>query len=340
MVGLAAAGVVATFALAVTLGTVTIPLADTVRVLLGLSADPGAAVVVEQVRLPRALTAVLAGCALGAAGLQMQTVFRNALADPYVLGVSSGASVGVALVVTGVGGSVTGGFTAGLAGLGRVGIVLAATLGAAAVLAAVLVLARWIRSAVTLLVVGVMVGYAASAVVSVLLVYTDPLRAQQYVAWGLGSFSGTTWPDLAVFAPVVVVGLGFALASVKSLNALLLGEEYARTMGVHVRRVRLVCLLGASLLAGAVTAFCGPVAFLGIAVPHVARLVLGSSDHRVLLPVTLLIGAAVALLCTVAAALVDVRTVLPLNAVTALLGAPVVIAVLVRSRRGLAGAGL
>lgn len=326
--------------LALALGPVRVPLGDTVRVLVGAEpSDPRWQVVIGTLRLPRALTATLVGAALGVAGLQMQTLFRNALADPYVLGVSSGASLGVALVVITSGGA-SAGFTAGVAGLGRVGVVLAAAGGAAVVLALVLLLARWVRSSVTLLLIGVMVGSASTAVVSVLLVYAEPQRAQQFLLWGLGSFSGTTWSDLRLLAPIVAVGLVAALLTVRALNALLLGEGYARTMGIDVRRTRFITLLSASLLAGSTTAFCGPIAFLGLAVPHLARMALGTSDHRVLMPAVVLTGAVVAVACGIVSQVPGSDAVLPLNAVTSLLGAPIVIAVLLRSRRGVDDAAL
>lgn len=319
--------------LAVAVGPVTISPLDTVAVLLGLTpADPAASVLVGAVRVPRALTAALAGAALGVAGLQLQTLFRNPLAEPYVLGVSAGASLGVALAVAGSAGGAAGAFTAGLTGTGRVGTVAAAALGAAAVLAVVLALSRWVRSAVVLLIVGVMLGSLATAGVGLLLTLIDPERAQQFVAWGLGSFSGTTAPDVALFAPVVAAGCAVAFAGVKPLNALLLGEDYARTLGVHVRRVRVVVLCSSALLAGVVTAFCGPVAFLGMAVPHLARRLVGTSDHRVLLPAALLTGATTALVCAMAAHLPVLPGPVPVNVITSVVGAPVVIAVLMRSR--------
>ncbi len=326
---------------ALAFGPVTVPLADTVRVLVGATpTDPRWRVVIETLRAPRVVTAMLVGAALGVAGLQLQTLFRNALADPYVLGVSSGGSLGVAMVViTGTGGA-TADFTAGVAGLGRVGVVLAAAVGAAVVLGLVLLLARWVRSAVTLLLVGVMIGSASTAVVSVLLVYADPQRAQQFLLWGLGSFAGTTWTDLRILAPVVLVGIAAALANTRALNALLLGENYARTMGIAVRRARLITLLSASLLAGTTTAFCGPVAFLGLAVPHLARMACGTSDHRALLPGVILLGAVVAVACGFASQVPGSDSVLPLNAVTSLVGAPIVIGVLLRSRRGVDGTTL
>ncbi|WP_323375607.1 FecCD family ABC transporter permease [Streptomyces alkaliterrae] len=332
-----AVGTAVLFVLTIAVGSHPVPLTDVVRVLAGSEAvDPRWEVIVHEVRLPRALTAAVVGAALAVAGAQMQTLFRNALADPFSLGVSSGASLGVAAVVVTAGGT-AGGFTGDLAGLGRLGVVLAASLGAGAVLALVLVLSRWVRSAVTLLVIGVMIGSAATAVVSVLLVYAQPERAQQFVVWGLGSFSATTWPDLAVMLPVLGVGLVAALLSTKRLNALLLGEDYARTMGLNVRRSRDLALFGTSLLAGAATAFCGPVAFLGLAVPHLTRVALGTSDHRVLVPTCMLAGAFLALSCALLSQPPGTDAVLPLNAITSLFGAPVVIAFLVRSRRGLQG---
>ncbi|WP_430333415.1 FecCD family ABC transporter permease [Rhodococcus sp. ACT016] len=340
LVGLAAA-IVVLFLLALALGPVRVPLADTVRVVLGAQpSDPRWQVVVHELRLPRALTAVLVGAALGVAGLQMQTLFRNALADPYVLGASSGASLGVALVVITAGTAGSASFTAGLAGMGRAGVVLAAAGGAAIVLLFVLMLSRWVRSSVTLLLVGVMVGSATTAIVSVLLVYADPVRAQLFLLWGLGSFASTTWSDLALMAPIVLAAVAVALATVRPLNALLLGEGYARTMGIDVRRARLITLLTASLLAGVTTAFCGPIGFLGLAVPHLARLAVGTSDHRTLMPTVMLMGSAVALACGIVSQVPNSDRVLPLNAVTAMIGAPIVITVLIRARRGIDGAAL
>ncbi|KLL09948.1 iron ABC transporter [Protofrankia coriariae] len=336
LAGLATATLVM-FVLAVAVGSVAVPLSETARVLVGAEPhDPRWTVVIAQVRLPRAVTAALAGAALGAAGLQMQTLFRNPLADPYSLGVSAGASLGVALVVAGVGGSGAT-FTAGAAGTGRAGVIVAGAAGAAVVLVAVLTLARWVRSVVTLLVIGVVLGAAVSSLVSLLLTWTSPQRAIQYWTWSLGSFSGTSTDDLMVFAPTIGLGLAAGMASVKPLNALLLGENYARTAGVRVRWVRTVTLMGTSVLAGTVTAFCGPVAFLGIAVPHIARRLLGTSDHRLLLPASVLTGALVALACSTAAQLPGTGLVLPINVVTSLVGAPVVIAVLLRARPAAAG---
>jgi iron complex transport system permease protein len=325
-----ATSTVVALVLAIALGPVVVSPLDTVRVLVGATpADPSAPVLIGAVRVPRAVTAACAGAALGVAGLQLQTLFRNPLAEPYVLGVSAGASLGVAVAVAGAGGAL-GVFTAGTS---RASTVVAAALGAGAVLGLVLVLARFTRSGATLLIVGVMVGALATAVVSLLLTLVDPQRAQQYVIWGLGSFSATTADDLVVLVPVVLGGLAVSLAVVKPLNALLLGEDYARTLGVHVGRTRVAVLVSASVLAGAVTAFCGPIAFLGMAIPHIARAAVGTSDHRILLPTTLLAGATVALVCAIAAHVPGGPV--PVNVITSVVGAPVVIAVLLRSRRGL-----
>ncbi|MBE2998929.1 iron ABC transporter permease [Nocardiopsis sp. HNM0947] len=326
------AGVVAALTCALSLGSTPLPPAEVAAVLFGTGdPDPRAAAIVWEVRLPRALTGLLAGAALGLAGLQMQTLLRNPLAEPYVLGVSSGASLGVALVVlaAGAGG---GTFTAGLVGLGRPGLVLAAAFGAGAVMALILLLARWTSSVVTLLVIGVMVGSVVSSVVSILISYARAEDVQRFVLWGLGSFSATGWSDLAWFAPVLVAAMLLSAFLVKPLNALLLGEAYARTMGVRTSAVRWTVIAVGALLAGTVTAFCGPVAFLGLAVPHLARIALRTADHRVLVPGVVLMGGGVAVACGTVAVLPGTGGVLPLNAVTALVGAPIVIGVLLNGR--------
>lgn len=331
LAGLAVA-VVLLALLGLALGPVRVPLADTVRVLLGADAsDPRWQVIVANMRLPRVLTALAAGAALGVSGLQLQTLFRNTLADPYILGVSSGASLGVALVVL-LGGSA--GFGAGMAGAGRGGAVIAAAVGAAVMLTLVLALSRWTRSAATLLLIGVMLGAASTALVSLAMVYSDPQRVQQFLLWGLGSFAGTGWGDLQLLLPLVGVGLAAAALTIRPLNALLLGESYAATMGINVRRARMVTVGSASLLAGVTTAFCGPIAFLGLVVPHVARIAVGTSDHRVVVPAVTLLGAVATLCCGIVSQVPGSDLVIPVNAVTALVGAPVVIIVLLRARRG------
>lgn len=320
-------------------GSVPVPLSETLRVLIGQDpVDPRWSVVISDLRLPRTVTAIAAGAALGVAGMQMQTLFRNPLADPYILGVSSGASLGVAIVVLTAGGA-AGAFTAGLAGNGRAGIVVAAAVGAALVLGIILLMARWVSSPVTLLLIGVMLSSGTTAFVSVMLVYSDSLLAQNYLIWSMGSYSATTGSDLLVLLPLIAAGIAVAAFTVRPLNALLLGEAYARSMGIDIVRTRLLIIISAALLAGVTTAYCGPIGFLGLAVPHLARMALGTSDHRWLLPGSILTGALLSLVCGLIAQLPGTDAVLPLGAVTALFGAPVVITVLIRSRRISLGGG-
>lgn len=334
--GLTLAAAVAVL-VAISVGSVQIgPAAIWSYLSTGNAGDPTWTVLLERIRVPRVATAALAGAGLAVAGLMMQTLFANPLADPYILGVSSGASLGVALVTLGTGTASTT-FVA-VVGAGRVGVVIAAAAGSAAVLGLILLLGRWVRSIVTLLIVGVMVSSAIGAVVSLLLAFADPARLQRFVVWGLGSFGGVTRSDLVVLGSAIAVGAGAALLLSRSLNALLLGERYARSMGVNVAAVRVIAVVATAVVAGTVTAFCGPIAFLGIAVPHLARLLLGTSDHRLLMPAAILMGVTVSVLCAVVAQLPGSDAVLPINVVSALIGAPVVIAVLLRSRRLAAGA--
>lgn len=339
VLALLAAGVVVLFALAVSTGSVVIGLDRTLSALLGIgTTDARLDLLVTDLRVPRAVTAAAVGVGLGTAGLLTQTLFRNPLAEPYVLGVSAGAGLGVALVTTlgaaaGTAAFATGGLGAAPVVGGRLTTVVAAAVGAAAVLALVLALSRFARSVTALLVIGVMLGSAVTSVVSLLLVWTDPRTAQQYLMWGLGSVSGVGRGELLVLGGIVAAGLLAVILLAKPLDGLLLGDDYARTAGVDVARVRLVVLLVAAVLAGTVTAFCGPIGFLGIAVPHLARMAVGTSRHRVLVPATALTGALVGLACAVVANPPGLGTVIPLNVVTSLVGAPVVIAVLLRSRR-------
>jgi iron complex transport system permease protein len=328
-------GLTAVFLLSLALGSTSIPLGRVVKALLHPSDEADSfAMVVTSVRLPRSVTAMLAGAALGIAGLQMQTLFRNPLADPFALGISSGASLGVALVVLGSGYGPAGAFGTAMGMRGDVLITVAAIIGAALVLGLVLIVSSRIVNPATVLILGLMFGYAVSAIVTVLVGASQPERLQQWAQWGFGSFSGVTWQRLKLFGPLILAGVLMASATTKQLNALLLGENYARSMGLAVRRARFLTMLGASILGAMVTAFCGPISFLGIAVPHVCRGLLGSSDHRVLVPAVVLMGAAVALVAQIVSLLPGGGTVLPLNAVTSLMGAPVVVAVLLRSRRG------
>lgn len=320
------------FLLSISLGSVTIPLGDVMKVLFGGEAQKATwTAIVLQFRLPKALTAMLAGAALAVSGLQMQTLFRNPLAGPFVLGVSSGASLGVALVVLGVGaGSAS--LLAGLSLLGNLGVIAAASLGAGAVMGMVLVVARRVPDSMTLLILGMLFGYATSGLVSILLYFAISERVQTYVLWTFGSFGKVTWGQMIVFAPTILFALAIGFLLVKPLNALLLGEAYARSMGLNVSRARLGIVVSASVLAGVVTAFCGPIAFLGVAVPHLCRSLFNTSDHRLLLPGVSLLGAVLALLTDLIAHMPGSSITLPLNAVTSLVGAPVVAWVILRRR--------
>lgn len=325
----------ALFVLTLAIGSVPIPPADVVGVLLGASAvDESWITIIRQVRLPRAVTALLAGAGLGVGGLQMQTLFRNPLADPFILGISSGASLGVAVVVLLIGTAGTS-LVDGLGVLGNAGVAGAAALGAGAVTVLVLLVSRRVASPATVLIIGLMAGYATSAIVSVLL-YSGLGRVERiraYISWGFGSFSGTTWSELRVLALAALIGLAIAVATTKPMNALLLGDRYAASMGLHVARSRLLIVVGASILAGTITAFCGPIAFIGVAAPHMTRGLLRSSDHRLLVPGVVLLGATIALLAGLVAQLPGTDATLPLNAVTSLIGAPVVVLILLRMRR-------
>ena len=320
------------FLLSLALGSVHIPLTDIFLILLGGEPERGTWTnIVLKFRLPKAMTAVLAGSALAVSGLQMQTLFRNPLAGPFVLGINAGASLGVAVVVLAAG---TAGATllAGLGALGDLSVVVAASLGSATVLGLVLLVARRVQSSMTLLILGLMFGYATGALVSLLLYFSIAERIQAYINWTFGSFGNVTWSQMKILAPAVIFGLLIAHFSAKPLNALLLGETYARSMGLTVRWARFWIITSASILAGAVTAFCGPIAFLGVAVPHLCRSLFNTSDHRILIPATIMMGAILALVADLVAQLPGQQTILPLNAVTALIGAPIVTWIILRQR--------
>jgi iron complex transport system permease protein len=335
VLGLAAMLLATAFLLAIAYGSTSIPLQSVVDALTGqLPVGNPDMEIILSIRLPRAITACLAGAALSVAGLQMQTLLRNPLADPFVLGITSGSSLGVALVVL-TSGSAIGTFLSGGMGLGGgLAIVLAATLGGLLVLVPTLAVATRLANPSTVLIFGLMAGYAVSAFVTVLVAGAAPDQLERWISWGFGSFSAVTWQELQVLAPVAALGLLVVCLSTKQLNALILGENYARSMGLNTRVMRLVTMTTASMLAGAVTAFCGPIGFLGIAVPHLARALLKSSDHAVLVPASIMLGALMALLAQLVSLLPSQIGVLPINAVTALIGAPVVAYVILRSRRG------
>ena len=271
--------------------------------------------IVVNIRLIKAVVALLAGAALSVSGLQMQTLFRNPLAGPYVLGISSGASLGVALVV--------------LAGIGSsIGVAAAAWIGAAAVLLVIATVGHRIKDIMVILILGMMLGSGISSVVEILQYLSSEAALKSFVIWTMGSLGDVTGSQLALLLPVVTAGLALAVAVIKPLNLLLLGENYARTMGLNVQRTRTLIFLSTVLLAGTVTAFCGPVGFIGLAVPHLARMLFASADHRILMPGSMLAGAALLLVCD----LVAKSLALPINTITALMGIPVVIFVVVRNR--------
>lgn len=318
----------------VILGPADIAIRDILAILTGQDAPRLAQVIVTEVRLPRTITACLAGAALGVTGLQMQTLFRNPLADPYILGISSGASLGVGIVVLALGASpAAASLMAGLGQGGQVSITLAASIGSATVMIIVLALGRFISSGVTLLLIGVMIGYLTSASLSVMMSGASPQLIATFARWQFGSFNSTTWGSLGLFAPLLATFLVISWVQSKPLNALLLGDRYAQTLGLELRRTRTMVIITAAVMTGTVTACCGPVQFLGMAVPHLARGLFKTANHRVLLPGCALIGAIFALIADILAGLPG-DGVLPLNAVTALLGAPIVIWILLR-RRGL-----
>ncbi len=320
---------VALFAANLFVGSVRLPASDVVSALVGQGGGT-AAFIVTETRVPQALAALLAGGALAVAGLSMQTVFANPLADPSILGLNAGAGLGVAVATLALGGSLAG--VAGLALSGFALTLLAAFAGAAVVLALLLFCSTLVRGRLVLLIVGLMISYTAGSVVSLLSFTADASGVHSYVLWGLGSFGQATWGRLPLFSVAVGAGVGLVLASAKSLNALLLGESYAANLGVRVRRTRTLLLASAGLLAAATTSLCGPVAFIGLAVPHVARFLVRSADHRVLLPAALLCGADIALACHLICRLPGDAGLLPLNAVTPLVGVPVVFYVLLRRR--------
>lgn len=316
----------------VLLGAVDIPLDEAVAILMGQGSGHEAwRFILVESRLPQMLTALLAGMGLSASGLLLQTCFRNALAGPDVFGISSGAALGVALVMLLMGGTVSLG---ALAWTGYMAVVVAAFVGAMAATALLYLCSRVVHSGVLLLIVGLMVGYVASSAVTLLNFFSTAQGIQQFAIWGMGTFAGVPLAQLPWLAVPVVVALGACVWLVKPLDALLLGDQYADALGVDVARTRRAALLVTGVLTAVTTAFCGPVAFIGLAVPHVARLQLGTSLHARLLPATLLGGAAIALLCNLLTTLPLHGGLLPLNAITPLFGAPVVVYVVLRGRVG------
>lgn len=318
------------FALNLLVGSVNIPAGDVVSILMGDTTQKASwQYIVLQSRLPQAITAMLAGGALAVSGLMLQTAFRNPLADPGIFGINSGAGLGVALVMLLLGGS----FSAGSVSIsGFVAILSAAFVGAMAVMAVIFFFSHLVRSSVMLLIIGIMIGYISSSAISLLNFFATDEGVKSYMVWGMGSFGGVSMKQMPVFAAVSVLCLMVTLTLIKPLNALLLGEQYAENLGINTRRVRHTLLIVTGLLTAVTTAFCGPVAFIGLAVPHMARLLLTTENHRSLLPATILCGAVVALICNMACFLPGERGMIPLNAITPIIGAPVIIYVIVKQR--------
>lgn len=312
-------------------GAVSIPASEVFNILFGNGSEKAAwHHIVVQSRLPQAITALLAGASLAAAGLMLQTLFRNPLAGPSILGISDGASLGVALVMLLFGQSFQLFSTFSISG--SMALVVAAFAGACLILGVIVYFSTKVTSAVMLLIIGIMIGYLASSAITILNYYSTADRVHGYVIWGMGNFSGVSLERLPFFIFCSLLGLCFALLLIKPLNALLLGEMYASNLGVKVRRTRVLILLCTGLLTATVTAYCGPISFIGLAVPHIARLALGSSNHTIILPATILAGACVALLCNMLTVLPGIEGVLPINAITPVVGAPVIIYVIINRK--------
>lgn len=322
---------VALFLLNISLGSVSIPLRYILAALFG-GDTPNEAwqYIIYEFRIPKAITAVLAGAGLSISGLQMQTLFRNPLAGPFVLGISSGASLGVALLI------LAGFSLSQLLGLeifmGSGLQVIAATLGAAFVLLLVMLVSLRIRDSMTLLIVGLMFGSATGALVSVLQFFSDKEQLQEYLLWTFGSLGGLSWQEISVFVPTIFLGVSLSIFFVKPLNAFLLGEHYAQSMGVNLKTSRFWIIISTSILAGSITAFCGPIAFIGIAVPHLTRLLINTANHKILIPAVAFCGAILMLFCDIIAQLPFSDSALPINIITSLIGAPIVIWVILRGK--------
>lgn len=314
------------------IGSVNIPVADVCRILGGDDSQEIWANIVWKSRLPQALTAIMAGAGLAVSGLQMQTVFRNPLAGPSVLGISNGAALGVAFVVL-LSGSLGGVALSRLGYVGEAAMSVAAIVGALAVLMLIMWVAQKVKGNVTLLIIGVMIGYLANAIIGVLKFLSPEEDVKSFVVWGLGSFSRVSGNEMIVFVILMCILLPLAFLLVKPLNLLLLGDRYAANLGLNIKRSRMLVIISSGVLVAIVTAYCGPIMFIGLAVPHLARALFRTSDHRLLMPATALSGAALALLCNLIARMPGFEGALPVNSVTALVGAPVIAMVIFRRRK-------
>ncbi len=320
--------IVVLFILNLMMGSVSIPVEDTIRILMGEeSVKPSWQYIILESRMPQALTAILCGGALAASGLMLQTAFRNPLAGPSIFGINSGAGLGVALVMLFLGGSISAG-SVSLSGF--VAVLTAAFAGAMAVMTLIFFFSTIVRNHVMLLIIGIMIGYISNSAISLLNFFATDEGVRSYMVWGMGSFGGVSMRMMPVFASITLLGLLGCLLLIKPLNALMLGDRYAENLGVNIIRTRNWLLIVTGILTAVTTAFCGPIAFIGLAVPHITRLLLTTDNHRSLLPATMLMGAVIALLCNLITVLPGETGVIPLNAVTPLIGAPVIIYVIIK----------
>ena len=312
-------------------GSVLIPWRDVLLSLLGgTSENPSWSLIVLNYRLPKAITAMIIGSGLSVSGLLMQTFFRNPLAGPFVLGISSGASLGVSLLL--LGSTIFTGVFAAILNTSW-GLAIAASMGSIAVLMVVLTLSIRIKDTMSLLIIGLMFGSFSSAIISIFIYFAPAAQLQKYVLWGMGSLGSLTWNDLMILFVIYFIGIGITILAIKELNMLLLGEKYARSIGLQIKKSRFLIILATGLLAGSSMAFAGPIAFVGLAVPHMTRLIFTTSSHKVLLPAVILVGSILLLICDTVAQLPGSTYTLPINAITAFLGAPVVIWLVISKRK-------
>jgi iron complex transport system permease protein len=310
---------------------VSIPFKDILNTLIGnTAAKESWQTIILYFRLPKAITAILVGSGLSVAGLLMQTLFRNPLAGPFVLGISSGASLGVALLI--LSGSLFGGFFLARS-ISSWSLPIASSLGAFLVLSAVIIAANKVRNTMSILIIGLMFGSLTSAIISILAYFSEAQQIQQFLFWSFGSLGNLSWNELLVFIVIYSIGMLATLAIIKPLNSLLLGENYAKSLGINVKRNRNIILIITSVLTGVITAFAGPIAFIGLAVPHIARMIFTTSNHKILIPAVVILGAIIMLICDAIAQLPTSEFTLPINAITSLFGAPIVIWLLIRKKK-------
>jgi iron complex transport system permease protein len=319
------------FFLNISLGSVSIPFKEIFYTLIGdTSIKDSWQTIVLDFRVPKAITAILVGSGLSICGLLMQTLFKNPLAGPFVLGISSGASLGVALLI--LGSSIFGGFFL-TSSMSNWSLAIAASLGAFLVLFAVIMAANSLRNTMSILIIGLMFGSLTAAVIAILAYFSEAAQIQQYLFWSFGSLGNLSWSELSVFGSIYLVGILACLIIIKPLNSFLLGENYAKSLGINIKKSRTIILVITSLLTGVITAFSGPIAFIGLAVPHIAKMLFTTSNHKILIPASAIIGGIVLLICDSIAQLPTSEFTLPINAITSLFGAPIVIWLIIRKKK-------